>query len=265
MISVIVPALNEEDQIEACLKALENQSLAREKYEVIVVDGGSEDATAERALNYADRVVSQKCLGIGGARRDGAYAASGEILAFTDADTVVSNRWLEVISGNLEGFDASTGPVVYQDPDLGAELLWKWRQIYRFLAISNFYYIIGSNMAVRSRAYFNIGGHSEISLLDDYDLSRKLFSCGYRSTYDSDQVVYTSPRRTEKILTYALTVAYGHYHYSISKERERLLHYPKPEEMKLVSLLPSERGRDLISSAELLQSSLENKLRRLFG
>jgi glycosyltransferase involved in cell wall biosynthesis len=265
VISVIVPALNEEDQIEACLSALEDQSLARENYEIIVVDGGSKDSTAQKAEERADKVIEQSSLGIGGARRDGAYAASGEILAFTDADTVVSRRWLEVVSGNLEGYDASTGPVVYLNPDMGAELLWKWRQLYRLLSVSNFYYIIGSNMAVLSRAYFGIGGHSEISLLDDYDLSRKLFSCGYRSTYDSDQVVYTSPRRTEKLLTYALTVAYGHYHYSVSKERDRLLRYPKPDEMSLVSLLPSDRGRDLISSAELLQASLENKIRRLFG
>lgn len=261
MISVVVPALNEEDRIQACLLSLKDQSLDRARYEIIVVDGGSEDGTVTVARELADRIILQKSLGIGGARRDGAMAASGEMLAFTDADTEVSHGWLEAVAKNLSRRDASTGPVVYQNPDMQAEMLRRWRDMYRLLYHSNFYYIIGSNMAVRTDAYWSIGGHSEISLLDDYDLSRKLFRHGKRATYDRDQVVYTSSRRTGRLLTYTATVAYGHYHYQVTKDHEKLLHYPKPEEMSLSSLHSS--GRRISSSLGSVHASL-NRIKRIF-
>jgi glycosyltransferase involved in cell wall biosynthesis len=264
MISVIVPALNEENGIEECLISICHQSLDRKKFEVIVVDGGSKDGTASKAERYADLVIEQKGKGIGGGRRDGASAASGEILAFTDADTIVSNGWLEAISRNLEWKDASTGPVIYLEPDLGARMLQRWRSLYRLFSVSNFCYIIGSNMAVRSEAYWKIGGHGDISLLDDYDLSLRLCQGGFKAAYDPGQAVYTSSRRTGRLPTYTLTVAYGHYHYLISGKHERLLNYPKPEEMRLSAILPLGRYRSLQSSREELQESIESRLKRIF-
>lgn len=256
MISVIVPALNEEKDLGACLKALLSQG-AEEDYEIIVVDGGSKDGTVSLAEKHADLVVSQESMGIGGARRDGAAAATGDKLAFTDADTLVSPDWLSEISLNLEGWEASTGPVIYQPSDLRSEIIEGWRSLYRLLSISNFHYIIGSNMAVKADAYWQAGGHSEISLLDDYDLSIKLFKAGASVRYDPAQSVYTSSRRVERLFTYAVTVAYGHYHY-VTGDREKLLYYPKPESMNLGALHP-----DVRSALEMAQSSLQNRIKRI--
>ena len=233
MISVIVPALNEASHIEDCLRSLKDQSIKSECYEIIVVDGGSVDDTPSIARKYADKVIIQKSPGIGGARRDGAAIAKGEILAFTDADTTVPPTWLEVIEKNLEDHDASSGPIIFVDHSLKALIIQYWRKLYRFLSIFNFYYIIGANMAIRRDIYWSAGGHSNISLLDDYDLSHKLFKNGYSTVYDSEQVVYTSSRRADKLITYAITVAYGHYHYRISKDHSKLLDYPKADEMSL--------------------------------
>ncbi len=256
MISVIVPALNEEKDLGACLRRLSCQSV-EEDYEVIVVDGGSEDGTVCLAEEHADLVVSQNSKGIGGARRDGAAAASGDKLAFTDADTLVSTKWLSEISSNLIGWDASTGPVIYPQSDIRSEIIENWRSLYRLLSFSSFYYIIGSNMAVRANAYWQAGGHSEISLLDDYDLSLKLFRIGASVRYDPVQAVYTSSRRVEKLFTYAVTVAYGHYHY-VTGDHEKLLHYPKPEAMSLGAL-----HTDVRSTLEAAQSSLQDRIKRI--
>jgi glycosyltransferase involved in cell wall biosynthesis len=265
MISVIVPALNEELGIEACLSSILEQSLS-EDYEVIVVDGGSRDCTASIACKLADKVVMQRSLGIGGARKEGANAALGDKLAFTDADTIVSKGWLKAISSNLDRYDASTGPVIYQDPGVRSELIQRWRSLYRIFYLSNFYYILGSNMAVRAVTYRQIGGHSDISLLDDYDLSLKLFRDNARIRHDFNQVVHTSSRRAEKLLTYAVMVAYGHYHYTISGDRSRLLRYPKPEEMRLQDLIPAStlQVRNLRSSLEAAQDSFHSRIKRIF-
>ena len=55
--SIIIPALNEERDIEACLSSLSQQTYPRERYEIIVVDNGSQDATKSLASKYADQVI----------------------------------------------------------------------------------------------------------------------------------------------------------------------------------------------------------------
>ena len=52
MISVVIPAFNEGEGIEACLKSVCDQTLPRDQYEVIVVDGNSKDNTREIAAKY---------------------------------------------------------------------------------------------------------------------------------------------------------------------------------------------------------------------
>ncbi|MCX6649741.1 MAG: glycosyltransferase, partial [Candidatus Bathyarchaeota archaeon] len=81
MITVVVPTYNEEKNIESCLNSLVKQSIPRESYEIIVVDGNSKDRTTEIAAKYADRVIQQVSHGVGGARNDGAIAATGDIIA----------------------------------------------------------------------------------------------------------------------------------------------------------------------------------------
>jgi glycosyltransferase involved in cell wall biosynthesis len=258
MISVIVPALNEEKDLGACLERLYlSCQRVREGCEIIVVDGGSGDGTVDVAKDAADLVISQTSRGIGGARRDGAAVACGEKLAFTDADTIVSPDWLQSISSNLDDWGASTGPVVYMQPGIRSEIIENWRSLYRLLSVSNFHYIIGSNMAVSADAYWQAGGHSEISLLDDYDLSLRLFRKGASVRYDPDQAVYTSSRRVERLFTYALTVAFGHYHY-VTGNREKLLYYPKPEAMNIGAL-----QLGLRSTLGAAQSSLQDRIKRI--
>jgi len=101
-VSVVIPAYNEESYIGACLNSLANQTLDRRDYEIVVVDGGSEDETVDIAREYADNVIIQHSKGVGGARNDGVEVSSGEIVAMTDADIILPCNWLEesaMISG----------------------------------------------------------------------------------------------------------------------------------------------------------------------
>lgn len=83
-ISIIIPAVNEESAIAATLLPL--QPLRQAAVELIVVDGGSFDATRERALPLADRVVAAR-RGRAAQMNAGAAIASGEVLLFLHADT----------------------------------------------------------------------------------------------------------------------------------------------------------------------------------
>ena len=93
-ISVVIPAHNEEKYIEKCLLSLENQSIPRKDYEIIVVNDSSTDKTKSVAKKYADRVIDVHARIVGKARDVGFKKASGWIIASTDADTIVPRNWL---------------------------------------------------------------------------------------------------------------------------------------------------------------------------
>ena len=105
MISVIIPAHNEERYLERTLKALENQNYRW--FETIVVANGCTDRTAEIARNRCSRliVLSQKNLGV--ARNLGARMARGELLLFLDADTTVEPMALRRIAEDFKPTDAA--------------------------------------------------------------------------------------------------------------------------------------------------------------
>ena len=94
-VSIIIPAFNAEQTIAKCLDSILAQEY-RGKYEIIVVDNGSQDRTAE-IVNLFDKVNLLKYTDTQSsyaARNKGILASQGNILAFTDADIAVSKAWL---------------------------------------------------------------------------------------------------------------------------------------------------------------------------
>lgn len=92
--SVVIPAFNEERDIEASLSSLVNQSYPRDRYEIIVVDNGSTDRTKEIALAYVDIIINKPDGNVGAVRNTGIASASGEVIICTDADCVVPPSWI---------------------------------------------------------------------------------------------------------------------------------------------------------------------------
>lgn len=90
MISIVIPAYNEEALLPATLRALKIAGdVTGVPYEIIVVDDGSTDRTAEIAAAHGARLVRVHLRQIGAARNAGAKVAAGELLVFVDADTLV--------------------------------------------------------------------------------------------------------------------------------------------------------------------------------
>ena len=110
--SVIIPARNEADNIESCLNSVLKQDYPQDKFEVIVVDDGSEDDTLEIAQRFTqidDRVravslddppegISPKKYAVS----RGIEVATGEIIVTTDADCLVGPGWLQGLNRYLE-------------------------------------------------------------------------------------------------------------------------------------------------------------------
>jgi O-antigen biosynthesis protein len=111
MVSVVICAYNAERTMEACLESL--RKLDYPNYEVVVVDDGSRDKTAEIAARYPEfRLIRQSNKGLSVARNVGMQAALGEIIAYTDSDCVVDPHWLTLMVGAMTAnrFDACGGP-----------------------------------------------------------------------------------------------------------------------------------------------------------
>ena len=95
MISFVVPAYNEERLLGAALDSIDAAARAcREAYEIVVVDDGSTDGTADVARRRGAMVVPVAHRKISATRNSGARAARGEILVFVDADTRIDEEVL---------------------------------------------------------------------------------------------------------------------------------------------------------------------------
>ena len=100
-ISVIIPVRNEASKIERCLESVFSQSC--KPYEVIVVDGHSNDGTIERARRFPVRILYEDYGTRGGACQVGIEHAKSEYVAFTDADCIPDRDWLASL---VQGFDS---------------------------------------------------------------------------------------------------------------------------------------------------------------
>lgn len=202
-ISVVVPALNEEKYITVCLESLAAQTYPKDKYEVIVELSGGNDRTAEIAENFATKITNTGTKkGVSAARQNGAEAATGEIIAQTDADSVVSANWLEKINHYFQDPEVVgvTGPVEFSNTNWFYKALAKI--FYPIYLKTMFFFgqkvFTGMNFAIKKETFEKIGGFNT-SLLssEDVDLGKRAAKVG-KIVYAPDMLVFTSARRIEK-------------------------------------------------------------------
>jgi len=99
MISVIVPAHNEEAYLGATLDALNRQDYGN--FEILVVANGCTDGTAGVAREKCSRLVTLDAKGLGVSRNLGGRLAAGDLLVFLDADTLLEPHALRTIAGQF--------------------------------------------------------------------------------------------------------------------------------------------------------------------
>ena len=200
-ISVIVPTLNEEKYITRCLKSLTRQTY-QGNYEVIVVDGGSKDKTVELAEGLADKVLVRPGPA-GFARNEGARAATDDVYAFLDADTMASTQWLENME---ESFNSNcyvscvTGPTYPYEGNrwdhVAYVIVTQW--LSRISAKVGLPHVPGFNCAYRKTPFWKVGGFDEKRRLsEDIILSTKIRKEG-QVRFNKNMVAYTSLRRIKK-------------------------------------------------------------------
>ncbi len=195
--SVIIPAYNAGKTLPDTLAALKRQTISHDEYEVIVVDDGSTDDTADAARRFGVNCIGQANRGPAAARNHGARIAKGDIILFTDADCSADRDWLRQMTlpfqnektigvkgayrTNQKAFAARFAQAEFEDR---YDLLGKADAIDMVDTYS---------AAFRKNIFIKIGLFDEsfpVANNEDTELSYRMCAAGYRLEFNPEAIVY---------------------------------------------------------------------------
>ena len=222
MLSIIIPTLNEAASIDRVLAAVAKMEGPTE---VIVVDGGSKDDTAQLVRARGVRLIESE-RGRGAQMQAGASASGGDVLWFLHADTIPPRDSLKLIAESLRDPKVISGcfDVYFDSRRISVHFLcWFYRRLRRFGVCYG-----DSAIFVRREAYELVGGYKSFALFEDLDLVRRLRRCGRMARVPA--AVTTSARRFEGRsfgLTFARwTILQFLYWLGVSPQRLNRLYAP---------------------------------------
>jgi glycosyltransferase involved in cell wall biosynthesis len=202
-VSVIVPVKNDAERIKLCLGALLEQTYPRDRYEIIVIDNGSTDATLSVIRQYPVIVLVEDTIPSSyAARNTGLASTQGQVIAFTDSDCIPFPDWLEKGVAHLQrssncGLLAGSVEVFFRDSTrLSAVEIYesvtafpqrKFVEKYKFGATANVF---------TYRNVFDKVGLFNTSLQSggDREWGQRVHEAGYAVVY-ADDVVVKHPAR----------------------------------------------------------------------
>jgi len=197
-VSGVVTTKNEEKFVGACLRSIKAQC-----DEIVVVDSNSEDSTVDICSRYTDKVFVVEC-NIPKGRNIGASHASGDVLLFICADTVLSPDWVEITLPHLQKHNvvAVYGKKLPLEQGLKQTLTYCGLDLldalfFRRIGIAG---IGGGGMAfiVRADMFRELGGFDErLAHVEDSDLSVRLGKVG-KVFFERKAVSRSSVRSLEK-------------------------------------------------------------------
>jgi glycosyltransferase involved in cell wall biosynthesis/uncharacterized membrane protein YbhN (UPF0104 family) len=196
-ISVVIPAYNSADTLPACLQALQAQTFPSDRYEIIVVDDGSTDRTAEIAQQHGVKLIHQPNAGPAAARNRAAQAARGEILLFTDADCEPFPDWIERMLEPFHNPQVMGAKGVYRTRQ--RELVARFVQLEyedRYARMSRYDHIdfVDTYSAAYRRDLFVANGGFDVRFptasVEDQEFSFRLARQGHRLVFVPQGTVY---------------------------------------------------------------------------
>jgi rSAM/selenodomain-associated transferase 2 len=216
MISVVIPVLNEAARLEALIGGLRRQGGG---HEIIVVDGGSQDGSADLARSLGVTVMTA-AGGRGGQLAAGAGQASGDVVLFLHADTGFPEDGLALIEAKLADGKLAGGnfAIHFEGRRLFVRAL---NRFYAWIRRHGLYYG-DSAIFVRSDVLDAIGGIRPLALMEDYDLSRHLEKAGATVCIHESPVITSSRRfdgRSAIAIVWEWLKIHALYHLGVAPER----------------------------------------------
>lgn len=251
-VSVVVPAFNEEKYIKRCLESLINQEEKAD--EIILINNNSIDNTVAIAKKFPQvTIVNEKIQGMIPARNRGFNEAKYDIIARTDADTIVPKNWIKKIKTQFTKHPAIVGlsgkAKFYELPaSLPVETSWPPESFKRISKRAHSW-MFGPNMSLKKSAWEKVKNeicNDDAEVHEDIDLAMHLEKYG-KILYDPTLVVLSSPRRFGKLKTY---IEYPLRYFKMIRTHKRL---PKlPTRKKIVKAVTNRPKKLLKRSISLL-------------
>lgn len=208
LISVIIPAYNEEGYIQKCLESLSKQNLPKDEYEIIVVNNASNDKTAKIIKKFPFKYTYEAKKSVVAARQKGAEIANGKIIVSADADTVYPKHYLSRIKKIFEKNPKAVAVAgwVYFDKtspffNYTFALTQEFNAFIRRFS-NKFPLVYAANFAFKKEALIKIGGYPKHlpELGDQQYLLYNFFKIG-EVLIDKKTYCITSGRRHSKKLS----------------------------------------------------------------
>lgn len=214
--SFIIPALNEEINLDLCLKSLMKQT--HKDFEVILIDGGSKDRTIEIARQYGITVIEvekTRVHDVSVAKNVGVKNSNGNYLFFLDADMVLESNCIEVLrdiflTDDVVGVSLRVLPykgttienILYEFNNI----LCKFSNLIKIYQISYF-----SCHCYRKDSFIKVGGfRNDLLACEDMDLSLRISNIGKFHVIHKT-TLWTSPRRLREWTTIGYILKYLKY------------------------------------------------------
>lgn len=208
-VSVVIPVYNEEAYIGACLESLMKQSIKAD--EIIIVDNNSTDNSVAIAQKYPVKIIYERTQGMIPARNRGFNEAKYDIIARTDADTVLPVNWIKRIKKAFsdEQLVAISGPATFYDSIRVFHKSWQTRSsVLKFFKSYNKIVkqllkhdcLYGPNLAIRRNAWNQIKNSvclDDKKVHEDLDLAIHIAPLG-KIKFMQTLTVSTSVRRWKK-------------------------------------------------------------------
>jgi glycosyltransferase involved in cell wall biosynthesis len=226
VLSVVIPAYNEEAYLGACLDSILAQTRGREHLiDIVVVNNASTDRTREIALRYPGvHLVDEPRKGLTFARQAGFLASTGSLIANVDADSRLTPGWIDCVLRTFAqqpSLAALSGPLIYYDLTARQQKLVRLFYLAAWLTYAANKYLLrvgamvqGGNFVVARSALESIGGFNlSISFYgEDTDIARRLHAVG-PVLFTFDLKMFSSARRLkhEGMLTIALRYSLNYF------------------------------------------------------
>jgi cellulose synthase/poly-beta-1,6-N-acetylglucosamine synthase-like glycosyltransferase len=211
-LAVVIPARNEEDEIESCLHAVAGAILCaqetypRTSFSIIVIADSCEDSTGYRVQSVQRAfpkitLISAQLNSVGRARDLGARAALGQYsvnpaavwIAFTDADTRVPSTWVAShLLHAAQHIDCLVGTVEPRPATASQTVVDRWHSLHTLT--TNHAYVFGANLGLRGSTFQQIGGIPQLSSGEDHALVQAVVQANFIVHRTDACRVFTSAR-----------------------------------------------------------------------
>ena len=203
LLSVVIPVLNGERTLRACLKSVVAAEYPPDRRKILVVDNGSTDGTRAIIEEFPVRYLYEARRGCPQARNLGIREAKGEIIVSTDADCIVSQKWLlEIVHAfDDDAVGAVAGEIVGYLPRTPAErYAARVRHLspQKYIARPILPFAVFANLAFRREVFDRIGLLDEaVPLGESTDFcTRYLREVGQKLQYAPKALVFHQHRKT---------------------------------------------------------------------